>query len=156
MVVTHISTIPNEVLFTCCRLLPLLTKGLSWVMAKVPSSLAFSDFLWLIISRVCAKSLQLCPTLQAHQAHQAPLSMGFSGQDTRVGYHALLFPDPGIELTSLMSPTSPASAGGFFTTSAAWEAQLLHGSSHNRDQSCLPGAPPPNTYIFEKLVVICG
>ena len=44
MVVTHISTIPNEVLFTCCRLLPcLLTKGLSWVMAKVPSSLTFSN-----------------------------------------------------------------------------------------------------------------
>ena len=29
-------------------------------------------------------------------------------------------PDPGIELTS---PTFPASAAGFFTTSATWEAQ---------------------------------
>ena len=29
------------------------------------------------------------------------------------------FPDPGIEPTSL---TSPALAGGFFTTSATWEA----------------------------------
>ena len=49
--------------------------------------------------------------------HQAPLSMGFSGQDCWSG---LPFPppghlpDPGIEPTSL---TSPALAGGFFTTS---------------------------------------
>ena len=155
MVVTHISTIPNEVLFTCCRRLPcLLTKGLSWVMAKVPSSLAFSDFLWLIIPRVCAKSLQLCPTLQAHQAHQAhqaPLSMGFSSQDTRVGYHALLsllFPDPGIELASLMSPTSPALAGGFFTTSAIWEAQLLHGPSHNRSELSPWCSPTKHLYFW--------
>ena len=33
-------------------------------------------------------------------------------------------PDPGIELTSLMSP---ASAGGFFTTRATWEAHRRHG-----------------------------
>ena len=32
-------------------------------------------------------------------------------------------PDPGIELTSLMAP---ALAGGFFTTSAPWEAQEVH------------------------------
>ena len=41
------------------------------------------------------------------------------GKDSGVGYRALLqgnLPDPGIELVSL---TSPALAGGFFTTSAA-------------------------------------
>ena len=55
-------------------------------------------------------------------AHQAPLSMGFSKQE----YWGKLpcpppgdFPDPGIELSS---PVSPALAGGFFTTSASWEA----------------------------------
>ena len=55
--------------------------------------------------------------------HQAPKSMGFSRQ----GYWSGLpfsypgdIPNPGIEPTSLMSP---ALAGGFFTTSAAWEAQ---------------------------------
>ena len=32
-------------------------------------------------------------------------------------------PDPGIEPASLMSP---ALAGGFFTTSAAWEAQTVN------------------------------
>ena len=53
-------------------------------------------------------------------AKQAPLSMGFSRQEYWSG---LPFPspgdlpDPGMEPTSL---TSPALAGGFFTTSATW------------------------------------
>ena len=53
-------------------------------------------------------------------AHQAPLSMGCSKQ----GYWSGLpcpppgdLPDPGIKPTSL---TSPALAGGFFTTSTTW------------------------------------
>ena len=50
------------------------------------------------------------------------------GKNTGVGCHALLpnpgissqsLPNPGIEPRSLMSP---ALAGGFFTTSATWEA----------------------------------
>ena len=55
--------------------------------------------------------------------HQAPLSMEFSRQEYWSG---LLCPppwylsNPGIELTSLMSP---ALADGFFATSATWEAQ---------------------------------
>ena len=56
--------------------------------------------------------------------HQAPLSMGFSRQ----GYWSGLpspppgdLPDPGIKPTS---PTSPALAGRFFTTSATWEALI--------------------------------
>ena len=55
-------------------------------------------------------------------ACQAPLSMGFSSKNTGVG---LLFPspgdlpDPGIEPVFLVSP---ASASGFFMTSATWEA----------------------------------
>ena len=55
---------------------------------------------------------------------QAPLSMGFSRQE----YWSRLpcpppgdLPDPGIEPMSLMSP---ALAGGFFTTSATWEATV--------------------------------
>ena len=76
---------------------------------------------------LCAKSLsrvQLFATLWT-VTHQAPLSMGFSCHDYWCG---LLFPPPGdlpntgIEPLSLMSP---ALAGGFFTTSATWEAQLL-------------------------------
>ena len=60
--------------------------------------------------------------------HQAPLSMGFSRQEYWSG---LPCPppgdlpdtsDPGTEPMSLMSP---ALAGGFFTTSATWEAQSV-------------------------------
>ena len=60
-------------------------------------------------------------------AHQASLSMRFSTQEYRSG---LPFPspgdlpDPGIELSSHIS-YSFALAGGFFTTSAIWEAQHL-------------------------------
>ena len=49
-------------------------------------------------------------------AHQAPLSMGFSRQEYWSGLPCLPpgdLPDPG-------SPTSPALAGGFFTTTATW------------------------------------
>ena len=59
-------------------------------------------------------------------ARQAPLSMGFSRQEYWSG---LPFPppgdlpDPGIKPRSLMSP---ALAGGFFTTSATWEALNMY------------------------------
>ena len=59
-------------------------------------------------------------------ARQTPLSMRFSRQESWSG---LPFPspgdlpNPGIEPASLLSP---ALAGGFFTTSATWEAQLSH------------------------------
>ena len=51
-------------------------------------------------------------------AHQAPLSMNFSRQEYRSG---LPFPTPG-DLNPGIEPVSPALAGGFFTTSATWEA----------------------------------
>ena len=57
-------------------------------------------------------------------AYQSPQSMEFSRQE----YWSVLpclppgdLPDPGIKPTSLMSPPL---AGGLFTTSATWEAQL--------------------------------
>ena len=56
-------------------------------------------------------------------ALQAPLFMGFSRQEYWNGLPCPPpgdLPDPGIESRSLMSP---ALAGGFFTTSATWEAQ---------------------------------
>ena len=62
-------------------------------------------------------------------ASQAPLSMEFSRQ----GYWSELpcaypgdLPNPGIELTSLMSPVP---AGGFFTTSTTWETHVAN--THN-------------------------
>ena len=65
---------------------------------------------------------QSCQTLRPHglQPTQALLSLGFPRQEHCNG---LPFPpprdlpDPGIE------PASPALAGGFFTTSATWEAR---------------------------------
>ena len=56
--------------------------------------------------------------------HQAPLSMGFSRQEHWSGLPFPppgALPDPGIEPMSLMSPSL---AGGFFTTSATWEARM--------------------------------
>ena len=52
-------------------------------------------------------------------AHQAPLSMEFTGKNTVAGCHFLL---QGIFLTQGSNLSSPALAGGFFTTSAPWEA----------------------------------
>ena len=59
-------------------------------------------------------------------AFQAPLSMGFSRQKYWSGLSSLPpgdLPNPRIEPASLMSP---ALAGGFFTTSATWEAPIHH------------------------------
>ena len=55
-------------------------------------------------------------------AHQPPLSMGFSRQEYWSGFSfspPVDLPDPGIELTS------PALAGGFFTTESS-EKPLSH------------------------------
>ena len=65
--------------------------------------------------------VQLCMALWTI-AHQAPLSVGFSKQEYWSGLQCPPpgdLPNPGMELTSLVCP---ASAGGFFTTSAPWEA----------------------------------
>ena len=73
----------------------------------------------------CAKSLPQCLTFYDLWtiARQAPLSMGFSRQEYCSG---LPGPPPGDlpdPVTKHVSPMSPALAGGFFTTSATWEAQ---------------------------------
>ena len=59
-------------------------------------------------------------------ARQAPPSMGFPRQEYWNGLSCpppWYLPDPGIEPMSL---TSPALAGGFFTTSTTWQ---VHGSN---------------------------
>ena len=72
-----------------------------------------------------AKLLQLCLTVTVWTVpHQAPLSMGFSRQEHWSGLPCLPpgdLPDPKIKPVSLISP---ALAGGFFTSSATWEAQI--------------------------------
>ena len=71
----------------------------------------------------CAKLLQSCPTLYDPMDCNQP---GFSAcgilQARKLEWVVVLCPmgspDPGIKPTSL---TSPAVAGGFFTTNATWE-----------------------------------
>ena len=67
-------------------------------------------------------SLILCDIMDS--SPQAPLSMGFSRQEYWSGLPCPPpgdLPDPGTEPASLMPP---ALAGGFFTSSAPWEAQF--------------------------------
>ena len=74
---------------------------------------------------MCVKSLQSCQTLCNHMDCSSPVS------SVHEIFQARLLdglpcpppgdlPNPGIKLVSFMSP---ALAGGFFTTSATWEAQ---------------------------------
>ena len=71
----------------------------------------------------CFSRVQLLVTLWT-VARQAPLSMGFSRQEYWSGLPCPPpgdLPCPGIEPESIMPP---ALAGGFFTTSATWEAHV--------------------------------
>ena len=75
------------------------------------------------ILAVCSVASIVSNSLRPHglYSYQAPLSMGFSRQEYWSGLPCPPlgdFPDPGIELVSLMSP---ALAGNFFTTSTTWE-----------------------------------
>ena len=107
ILILYISTLPN-----------------SWMGSRscLVTSLGFSVY---SIMCVCmhAKSLQLCPTLcDPVDCSQAPLSLGFSRQEYWSGSLCPPpgeLPDPCIED---VSRKSPALAGGFFTTSAIWEA----------------------------------
>ena len=74
---------------------------------------------------MCVKSLQWCQTLCNHMDYSSPVS------SVHEVFQARLLdglpcpppgdlPNPGIKPVSFMSP---ALAGGFFTTSATWEAQ---------------------------------
>ena len=80
---------------------------------------------------MCARLLQSWPTLyDPVDSCQAPLSMGFSRQEYWSGLPcppAGDLPDPGIE------PASPALPGGFFATSATWEAPQI--KPHNETGS---------------------
>ena len=74
---------------------------------------------------MCAKLLQSRLFVKLWTlAHQAPLSMGSSGQESWSGLPCPPsgdLPNPGTEHMTL---TSPALAGRFFITSVTWEAHL--------------------------------
>ena len=68
-------------------------------------------------------------------ASHAPLSMGFFRQEYCSGLpwpHPGDIPDPGI---TPAFPMSPALAGGFFTTSATWEAHIYKAFSSKGNKS---------------------
>ena len=86
--------------------------------------------MYMYISNMCVFVLSYFIHIQLFAtvwtvAHWAPLSMGFSRQEYWSGLPCLPPRDllnPRIEPTSLISA---ASAGGFFTTRAIWEAPCV-------------------------------
>ena len=98
-------------------------------------------------------------------AHQRPLSMEFSRQEYWSGLPLPSpgnLPNPGIEVPSLMSPPL---AGGFFTTSAPWEAHKLHNTMQQledtrtlRSLDTGPRNPDPSaspgTVLWEELTFL--
>ena len=100
--------------FACCVPESVLYASVSIPTLQIGSAVSF---FWIpcVCMLSCFSRVRLFETLWT-AAHQAPLSMGFSRQEYRRGLPCPPprdLPDPGIEPTSLMSP---ASAGGFFTT----------------------------------------
>ena len=82
---------------------------------------AYTNLAYVMLSHF--SRVQLFATLWT-VACQAPLSVGFGRQEYGRGLPCPPpgdLPNPGIETVSLMSP---ALVGGFFTTSATWEAQV--------------------------------
>ena len=111
----------------CCghsssaRFLPPLSLSLpSFLFILPPASLPPFRQQW---GYTCGFShAQLCVTPWT-VALQAPLSVGFSGQEHWSGFPCPPpghLPDPGVQPASLRSP---ALAGGFFTTSTTWETR---------------------------------
>ena len=104
-------------------------KNLTWANRSFVTNLRYDTA--VVLS--CLSHVRLFSTLWTI-ACQAPLSMGFSRQE----YWSELpcpppgdLPDPWIEPKSLRSPVL---AGGFFTTSTAWEALIQQRAVQNNRQ----------------------
>ena len=96
--------------------------------SSVPGSLQARILEWDAISfcNACmpAKSLQSCPTL-CHPMDSSPPGSPVHGILWQEYWSGLPFPSPGDLSYPRIKPTclmSPELAGGFFTTSAIWEA----------------------------------
>ena len=88
-----------------------------------------------------AKLLQSCLMLCDSMDYSQPESTGFSRQEYWSGLPCPPprdIPDPGIEPAF---PMSPALAGGFFTTSATWEAPLMFSSGQSLSRVQLFATP---------------
>ena len=118
---------------------------LLWTISM--STLCFEGGHYLCLPTVFASCGQLLSCVQLFvvpqtEARQAPLSMEFSRQEYWI---RLPFPPPGDLLAPGIEPVSlasPALAGGFFTTSATWEAPFascmpLNRQFKTKDNQCL-------------------
>ena len=92
---------------------------------------------------VCAKSLQLCPTLRTHGLlpNQPPLFMGFSRQEYWSG---LPFPSPEDILNPGIEPRSPTLQADALTSEPPLAQRKSLKSHRNRwHYSLLPGSRTP-------------
>ena len=97
-----------------------------YIKIKKARNKGISENWWLGVRNQCQTIILLffkfslsCPAPCSHMYYSPP---GFSRQEywSRLSFPTLGYlPDPGIKPWSLISP---AVAGGFFTTSATWEA----------------------------------
>ena len=86
------------------------------------------EALFDICACMCAKLLQSCLFVTPWTVvHQVPRSVGSYRQEYWSG---LPCPFPGDLSDSGIEPASPALAGGFFTTSAIWEAHMVYVCMH--------------------------
>ena len=92
---------------------------------------SFSQFIHIVLCAQLLRQVQLFVTLRII-GRQAPLSMGFPRQEYWTG---LRFPSPGYLPHPGTEPTSPALAGGVFTSS-------LRGSPYNGILLSPPGYLP--------------
>ena len=104
--------------------LPSLIMCVSLLQRWLQESLRPLCNVTLLLPSGCAQPLSLVRLFATPWtvACQAPLFMGFSGQEYWRGVSIPTprdLPNPGIKFMSL---ASPALAGGFFTTSATWSA----------------------------------
>ena len=92
---------------------------------------------WGLCVSVCTQSsLTVCDPMDCSPSDSSA-QRDSPGKNIGVGCHFLLqgsLPDPGIKPASL---ASPALAGGFFTTSATWEAPGVYAAAAESLQSCL-------------------
>ena len=88
-------------------------------------------------------------------AHQAPLSMGFSRQEYWSG---LPCPPPGDLPNPGIKPMSPALAGGFFTTSATWEALSPNSPVNSWRKTAVRDELPVSlkTFISLAQLIVCA
>ena len=84
-------------------------------------------------------------------ACQTLLSMGFSRQEY---WSRLLWPPPGDLSNPGIEPSSPTLAGGFLTTNATWEAQVISLDTIRIKATSEIPSPPRVYQLIEEMICI--